>query len=574
MGDSPLTGVVQHLRHLATPPDLATLDDQQLVERFVSQRDESAFEILVRRHGPMVLGVCRRVLGNAADAEDAFQATLLVFASKARSIRHPERLGTWLYGVAFRTAQKARAAAARRRAKERQATIMPQFTAEPNRGELESLVDEELHRLPEKYRLPLILCDLEGRTRSDVARQLTCAEGTLSSRLARGRELLGKRLARRGLSVSAAALSLIYSQSANAAIPSVLLSETVQAGLKLAAGSSMTAIGLSAPVAGLTRGVLQSMVFSKVKIAAACLLALATAGTGVGMVALGGAGSAPLAGEARSDPAESVQSLIKQLGSDDFAVRQKADAELEKMGKAALPALREALKGDLDLETKTRVERLIGRIELALAQAEEKEAERKWGGKEGLGLRERLSRIYGPQRLAGIEFDHKVTDKQLAQALYLLIAGRAPKEEETAHVEKQLGKATSRRATLLTLGLELVKGRNARKELASVNRQMMDFQKTLGPTTAERMQALSGDRVNKLCHDVSAGLLKVNDGAAGLNDRDLVTTAYLLSLSRFPTGDETKVLCEHLKKSANRQAGVDNLLFALINSKEFVSFER
>src|SRR5262249_25504826 len=155
------------------------------LEAFVSRREAAAFESLVRRHGPMVLGVCRRVLRDPHDAEDAFQAAFLVLARKAAAVSPPGMVGNWLDGVAHTTAVRLRAANARRRARERQVADMPQREAkqEGRQDDLHRLLDEELARLPDKYRVPVVLCDLEGRTRREVARQLELPEGTLSSRL-------------------------------------------------------------------------------------------------------------------------------------------------------------------------------------------------------------------------------------------------------------------------------------------------------------------------------------------------------------------------------------------------------
>ena len=178
--------------------------DGQFLESFIRERDEAAFEALVRRHGPMVLGVCRRVTGHPQDAEDAFQAAFLVLARKAASIRPREHLARWLYGVAYKTALKARTAAARRRARERQVRAMPQPPARPEPSDdLRPALDRELSRLPEKYRLPVVLCELEGRTCKEAARQLGVSEGVVSVRLVRARAKLAERLSRQVLGLSA-----------------------------------------------------------------------------------------------------------------------------------------------------------------------------------------------------------------------------------------------------------------------------------------------------------------------------------------------------------------------------------
>jgi RNA polymerase sigma-70 factor (ECF subfamily) len=177
------------------------LSDAQLLDRFIEQRDEAAFETLVRRHGSMVLGVCRRVLRDQHNAEDAFQATFLVLARKALSIRRRDLLGSWLFGVAFQTARRARAAVARRSAHEKQMTQLPEPQAPESKLDPDScaVLDYELSRLPEKYRLPIILCDLQGKGYAEAARQLGWPPGTLSGRLSRARRLLARRLASRGL---------------------------------------------------------------------------------------------------------------------------------------------------------------------------------------------------------------------------------------------------------------------------------------------------------------------------------------------------------------------------------------
>src|SRR5438552_6488098 len=174
------TGIAQFVRALRTQ-GCADQTDGQLLSQFLSRRDEAAFVSLVRRHGPMVLGVCRRVLGNTADAEDAFQAAFLVLIRKAATIMPRGKLASWLYGTAYLAARKARALAARRRAREKQVRDLPEpaTVAEGIWHDLVPVLDRELHRLGDRYRLPLVLCDLEGRTRKEAAEQLGWPEGTV-----------------------------------------------------------------------------------------------------------------------------------------------------------------------------------------------------------------------------------------------------------------------------------------------------------------------------------------------------------------------------------------------------------
>src|SRR5689334_262291 len=171
---------------------LGGLSDGQLLERFVGRREQAVFEAIVHRHGAMVWGVCRRVLRDHHDAEDAFQATFLVLARKARSVVPREKLGPWLYGVAYKTAMKARAMRAKRRTREVQVPDMPEPEAASRdlRDDLTELLDGELSRLPGRYRIPIVLCDLEGQTHQEAARQLGWPIGTVSSRLSRARSML------------------------------------------------------------------------------------------------------------------------------------------------------------------------------------------------------------------------------------------------------------------------------------------------------------------------------------------------------------------------------------------------
>jgi RNA polymerase sigma factor (sigma-70 family) len=259
----------------------ADLTDGQLLDQYLSRRDETAVAALVRRHGPMVWGVCRRILGHH-DAEDAFQATFLVLVRRAASVRPREMVGHWLYGVAYQTALKARATAAKRQARERQVQQMPEpaTVPEPAPGhDLEALLDQELSHLPDKYRAAIVLCDLGGKTRKEVARQLRIPEGTFSTRLRTARAMLAKRLARHGLAVSGGALAAAFSRQATAGVPASVLFATIKVASLLAAGKA-AAGAASANVAGLTEGVLKTMLVTKLKAAALALLAGSLLGLG------------------------------------------------------------------------------------------------------------------------------------------------------------------------------------------------------------------------------------------------------------------------------------------------------
>lgn len=282
--------LIDHLRRPV--PDEAGQTDGQLLDLFVRDQDGAALAALVRRHAPMVWGVCRRVLSAHHDAEDAFQATFLVLVRKAEAVPRPELVGNWLYGVARQTAVRMRALAARRAVRERQVAVMPEpATADEYLwNDLRPVLDDELCRLPEKYRALLVLCDLEERTRADVARLLAIPEGTVASRLAAARAMLAKRLARRGLVVSGTLLGAVLASRTTAeAVAAGVGSITSRTAALLEAGTG-TAAAISPTVAELIRGVTGAMRLSKIKAVTAVLLAagLALGGISVGLGRSGG----------------------------------------------------------------------------------------------------------------------------------------------------------------------------------------------------------------------------------------------------------------------------------------------
>jgi RNA polymerase sigma factor (sigma-70 family) len=274
MATGQMATVVRHLRRAAQLREAAALTDGQLLQSFAGRRDEAAFETLLHRHGPLVLGVCRRVLGNSHDAEDAFQATFLVLVRKAASLLPRDTVGNWLYGVAYHTALKARDAVYRRRTKERRVAAMPRSGPADNTWlELQPVLDQELSRLPDKYREPIVLCDLEGKTRKQAARQLGWPEGTVAARIARGRALLGRRLTRRGITLSLGTLAVLVSENAaTAGMPAPLMATTIEAANVFAAGQTGGLGVISTEVAALTRGVLKAMCLSRLKTVVLILL--------------------------------------------------------------------------------------------------------------------------------------------------------------------------------------------------------------------------------------------------------------------------------------------------------------
>jgi RNA polymerase sigma factor (sigma-70 family) len=263
MAVSQLSKAVQGLRGILVRQDIAGLDDGDLVKRYVRRRDEAAFEALVRRHGPMVLGVCRRLLHDSHDAEDAFQAVFLVLVRKASSLRTPGTVGNWLYGVACRTALEAHKAAARRRAKE--ANVPPRSqTPEEDWADLRPVLDQELERLPEKQRAVIVLCDLEGKTRKAAARCLGCPEGTVASRLAHARVRLAKRLRRHGFALSGGTLAGLLAQNASASLPAQIVADSVKAATAFGFGRALPG-AISANAMTLTEGVLRTMLACKLR---------------------------------------------------------------------------------------------------------------------------------------------------------------------------------------------------------------------------------------------------------------------------------------------------------------------
>jgi RNA polymerase sigma factor (sigma-70 family) len=269
-----MSTIVHALTRLAS----TELTDGQLLGRYVTTGDAAAFETLVRRHGPMVLGVCRRLLPNLHDAEDAFQATFLVLVRKATTITPRDAVGSWLNGVAYRAAQKVRVAAARTRSKEVQVAQVPEPTsvAEGIWHDVLPLLDHELALLPEKYRLPIVLCDLEGKTRKEAARQLGWPEGTVAGRLASARTMLAKRLARHGLPLSAGVLAAVLSESGTqAAVPLTLVIATVRA----ATGGVM-----QTGISSVAEGVVRTMLLSNLKLPVLVLVAFTAVAAGAALV--------------------------------------------------------------------------------------------------------------------------------------------------------------------------------------------------------------------------------------------------------------------------------------------------
>ncbi len=273
--------IVRQVQRLFGGGSVAGLGEGQLLERFIKNRDASALEAIIARHGPMVLGVCRRVLHDPRDAEDAFQVTFLILVKKAGGIRDRERLGPWLHGVAQRVALRARFVAARSLERERTGVELEETAVESlgetDRREFRAVLDEELGRLPVKYRSPIVLCYLEGLTHEEAAERLRWPWSSRPSAAARGlgQGTMGGRLARRGLALpSALLLSALASETSAAPVPPALLESTLRAAMGLAVAKGATAGIVSASVASLMGETLNVMYFHKLKSFAFAMLAV------------------------------------------------------------------------------------------------------------------------------------------------------------------------------------------------------------------------------------------------------------------------------------------------------------
>src|SRR5262245_30969753 len=280
--------------HRVANPDSGRLGDAQLLDRWRDQRDPAALEVLVWRHGAMVWNVCRRVLGREQDVEDAFQATFLTFLRKADSIGQGRFLGSWLYKVAYRTALVARTVSARDTGYQELDDDLPAAAPEADGwDEVGPALDEEVNRLPEKYRRPFVLCYLEGKTTDEAAEDLSCPRGTVGTRLAWARQRLRARLTRRGLVPSAGLATLLADKAALASVPAPLVSSIVKAATVSGTGNTLAAGAVSARAAGLSQGVLQAMFMTKLKTIALVLLAVGMLGSGAGQLAQRAAGINP-----------------------------------------------------------------------------------------------------------------------------------------------------------------------------------------------------------------------------------------------------------------------------------------
>lgn len=362
MSTAQMSGFIQHL-HIAFDRDGAGVTDGELLNRFLRHRDDAAVTLLVRRHSSMVWGVCRRLLHSHHEAEDAFQATFLVFVRKAASVVPREMVGNWLYGVAHQTAVRLRATAAKRGVRERQVMDIPDpAQAETRADDLLPLLDQELSCLPERFRVLIVLCDLEGKTRKEVAQQLGCPEGTVASRLARARTMLAKRLARHGFAVSGASVACVLSQgAASASAPASVLTSTIKAVTLSATGQAVSCGLVSAKVVALTEEVVKAMFVSKIKSVLSLMLVggmvLGGVGTGVSL-STGGAAVAqsearPLVALVPAAPAEQPKPTATAKTEIEERLQQlRAQLQELEVRKAAEDRLQQLMKQLRELEAK------------------------------------------------------------------------------------------------------------------------------------------------------------------------------------------------------------------------------
>jgi RNA polymerase sigma factor (sigma-70 family) len=464
----PLGRVLNHIRGLAGAPSADQATDGDLLRRFVARGEEAAFAALLQRHGGLVLGLCRRLLNDEHDSEDAFQATFLVLARKAGSIRKEQSLGSWLYGVAYRIASKARADIARRRGREQEqvAVLVDDPIADVVWRELRTVLDEELNRLPEKYRHPVVLCYLENKTNVEAARQLGWTKGTVSGRLARARELLRARLTRRGLALSGGLMMAALGQGAAAAVPTALVESTVKAATGSAAGPAATAGAVAPSVAAMVEGVLKAMMVTKLKMTAAVLLTLGILGTGVTL----------LTGQVLAPRAAAAQRGVGKIRAQSASDKDAKDKEDEIV---RLKRENERLRKELDLvrkqleELKTSAAEQADRAE-ALRRRVEAERRRADEARRAADVQRRRA-----------EVERRRAEQQADEARRQEAAARKRAEEAKAAIDQAISDAEAQRAKAEEA--EKKARAEAARQLERARKAQADAQKAAAEAKARRI---------------------------------------------------------------------------------------
>jgi RNA polymerase sigma factor (sigma-70 family) len=363
------------LRRLARGMDAELLgkeSDRQLVERALAQRDAAVLQAIVHRHGAMVYRVCWRVLQHTQDTEDAFQATFLVLAQKLRTLRKHASLASWLHGVAHRVSVRAKQQANARRLRESRRWLSDTMSPDDvTWKELRSTLDAALSQLPDKWRLPLVLCYLEGRTQEEAAKQLAWSKSTLRSRLEEARDALARRLSKCGITLPAALSAVLLSDCVtSAAPPPGLVARVVEAAADVAVGKALAAV-TPATVAALAEGAIKAMFMTKLKTGSVVLVAAALAAIGIGTASFPALQARPTAQRApvverqsdqqpaaKDDPAAD---LVRQLGDPSFKNREDAAKKLRAFGLKAIPAL-EAGTRDPSLEMRMRSQKILAAV--------------------------------------------------------------------------------------------------------------------------------------------------------------------------------------------------------------------
>lgn len=468
MGGNTITAVLKEMHRLAAVHSLAELSDEVLLQRFVADRDEGAFTVLVERYGLMVHSVCSRVLGRGPDAEDACQATFLVLVQKAGSVRKRSALSSWLHGVAYRLSSRLKRDNARRQQREQK--VAPGAGSEPfdeiTWREAQAILDEELNRLPLKYRSVLILCYLEGKTRDEAARQLELTEGKLHGLLQRGRDLLRKRLTHRGVALSGALLSCGLSHGAQSAPPALVVSISKAAMAYSRHGSASAAV--RPQVVSLTKEALKAMMISRLKmtggIFCACLV-LACAGSG--LVSKGSAQSQPdkklSATGSRRMPLISDEQYIRRMSLDLRGI-PPTPTEVHFFVRSKDPKKRQAL---LDLFIQARQARGLKKIDSELLQIQmkaflEQEQKRKNKGSHKLMAAELLHSL-GLYRAQRDKLQAELAKAQ-AEAEAAMAKARAA-EARLAEAQERAAKAKAQALDLEALSrLQAEKAESARRQ--------------------------------------------------------------------------------------------------------------
>jgi RNA polymerase sigma factor (sigma-70 family) len=475
-----------------------------LLHCFIAHREESAFATLMQRHGRLVWGVCRHVLRHVQDAEDAFQATFLVLARRASSIRKGESVGSWLHGVAYRVAVRLRRAAARREARERTAAPSAVTTStDLALRELQAVLDEEVQRLPEKYRSPFVLCCLEGRGRKEAADELGWKEGTVSSRVAEARRLLRQRLARRGVALSAALCAVaIGGGTASAAVPAALADATARA----AVGQG----GVAGHVLALTERMVRAMLITRWKVTAAVVLVLALAGLGVGLVAAGAPAAKPAA------PRQAARA-------------DEPPKDAPKAGPKEADLLKQAAEAAQSIDDPTHKVWVLLSVAEAQARAKDKDASAKTFA----------DALQAAKEVTAYDKWHRFIDVAEAQAK----AGDVKGAKETADlIEDNLGNRDSALARIAIAQVRAGDLKGAEETIASVSTD---------PWKGEALRTLAAAQAG-------AGKLKeAAKTAAGITD-DLSRVVALLSIARaHRAAKDDKAAAELIREARKEVEGIE-----------------